>query len=105
VVDEPQEKRKRDTDNEAGHDRKVERGVFTAVDDVAWEAAEAEGQLVAEIKSGSDDHEQGANNQEGAAELAKRIHEVIIGEAFSLLERARIYGAEKTAAAASMYAR
>jgi hypothetical protein len=54
--------------------------VVAAVDDVAGEFSETEGELSAEVENGTDDSEQGTEEKEDAAELAKGIHRSIIEE-------------------------
>ena len=44
------------------------------MDDIAGKTAEAERKFAAEIKEGADDDEKEANEQQHAAEVAKRIH-------------------------------
>ena len=56
--EEPEEKREGCAENEAGDDREVESCVFTAVDDVAGEFAEAERELAAEIEKSADEGEE-----------------------------------------------
>ena len=50
--------------------------MFTAVDDVAGEAAEAEGETAGEIEEGAGGEESGAEDEEGAAEGAGGVHVV-----------------------------
>ena len=52
--EEPEEEREADAEEQAGDDREVESGVFAAMDDVAGEAAEAEGEFTAEVKKRAD---------------------------------------------------
>jgi len=53
--EEPEEEGKDDADEEAGDDGKVEGGVFAAMNDVAGEAAQAEGETGAEVKESAND--------------------------------------------------
>lgn len=53
VGDKPEEERERGAEEKAGDDGEVERGVFAAVNDVAGQSAQAEGELVPEIKKTS----------------------------------------------------
>jgi hypothetical protein len=76
----PEEERKTEAEKEAGDDREVEGGVFAAVDDVAGEAAEAQREFSAEVKHSTDKDEEAAENEEGAAEFAKRVHPGILPE-------------------------
>ena len=48
--------------------------MLAAVDDVAGKAAEAKGELAAEIKKSANDDEEAAEKEEGAAEFAERVH-------------------------------
>ena len=72
--EEPEEEREDSAEEEAGDDREVEGGVFAAVDDVAGEAAEAQWEFSAEVKQSADKDQEGAENEEGAAEFAEGIH-------------------------------
>ena len=54
VRDEPEEDGERDAEDKTGHDRKVEGGVFAAVDDVAGQFSQAEREFVPKIKKGTD---------------------------------------------------
>jgi hypothetical protein len=78
--EEPEEKRKSGAENEASDDGEIEGGVFAAVDDVAGKFPEAEGEFGAEVKQGAEDDEDEAEQEKGAAEIAKRVHGNIIGE-------------------------
>ena len=49
--------------------------MFAAMDDVARKAAEAQGKFSAEVKKNADKDEEGAENEEDAAEFAERVHE------------------------------
>jgi hypothetical protein len=71
----PEEERKTEAEEEAGDDREVESGVFAEVDDVAGKAAEAQREFSAEVKQSTDKDQEGAENEEGAAEFAEGIHE------------------------------
>jgi hypothetical protein len=74
VGEEPEEEGKSGAEDEACDDREVESRVFTAVDDVAWEFAEAKREFAAEIEESADEDEEAAEDQESAAEFAERIH-------------------------------
>ena len=74
VGDEPEEKRERGAEEKTGDDGKVEGGVFAAVDDVAGQFPEAEGQLVSEIEKEADQNQQCSEENKRAAELAERVH-------------------------------
>jgi hypothetical protein len=71
----PEEERKAEAENEAGDDGEVESGVFAAVNDVAGKAAEAQREFSAEVKQSADEDQEGAENEESAAEFAEGIHE------------------------------
>ena len=71
----PKKKTETGAKDEAGDDRKVEGGVFAAVDDVAREAAEAQGELAAEVKERAEEDQEDAKNEEHTAEFAEGIHE------------------------------
>ena len=64
VGEEPEEEREGGAEKEAGDDREVESGVIAAMDDVAGEAAEADGEFAAEIKKSTDGGEECAGNQQ-----------------------------------------
>jgi len=49
--------------------------VFAAMDDVAGQAAEAEGEAAAEIEKGAGGRQDNADNEEEAAEVAGGVHE------------------------------
>jgi hypothetical protein len=70
VIDQPEEEREGGAEEETRDDGEVEGGVFAAMDDVAGEAAEAEGEFASDVKKGA----------EGAAEFAKRVHPGILPE-------------------------
>jgi len=48
--------------------------VLAAVDNIAGKAAEAKGELAAEIKKSADEDEEAAEEKKGAAEFAERVH-------------------------------
>ncbi|OLD83642.1 MAG: hypothetical protein AUF67_00315 [Acidobacteria bacterium 13_1_20CM_58_21] len=70
----PEEERQAEAEDETGDDGEIESGVFASVDDVAGEAAETQWEFSAEIKYRANGQEQGAHNEERAAEFADRIH-------------------------------
>lgn len=80
VGEEPNEEGKSDAEDETGDDGKIERGVFAVVDDVAGKPAETKRKFAAEIKQRADDGEERSQDEKGAAEFAKRIHDNIIEE-------------------------
>jgi hypothetical protein len=79
VREEPIEKRKGETENEAGDDGEIESGVLAAMDDVAGETAEAEGEFTAEIEESADEDEETAQEKKHAAEFTERIHKQSVG--------------------------
>ena len=70
----PEEEREAEAEDETGDDGEIESGVFAAVDGVGGEAAEAQGEFSAEVKQRADKDQEGAENEEGAAEFAEGIH-------------------------------
>src|SRR5882672_12424654 len=70
----PEEEREAEAEDKAGDDREVEGGVFAAMDDVAGEAAQTEGEVPAEVEKGTEEDEQAAKQEKRAAEFAERIH-------------------------------
>ncbi len=82
MIDQPEEEREGGAEEETRDDGEVEGGVFAAMDDVAGEAAEAEGEFAfaSDVKKGADRDEESAENEEGAAEFAKRVHPGILPE-------------------------
>jgi hypothetical protein len=81
VGEEPEKQGQADTEEKAGDDRKVKGGVFATMHDVSREAAEAEGELGAEVENGADEDEESAKEKERAAEFAKGIHSRILPQA------------------------
>ena len=75
---EPEEKRDRGAEQEAGDDWKIKRGVLAAMDDVAGEPAEAQRKLSAEVQKSANDGEEDAENKERAAKFAKGVHSRIL---------------------------
>jgi hypothetical protein len=75
MCQEPEEQRERGAEQETGDDWEIERGVFAAMDDVAGKSAEAQRESSAEVKKGTDDSEEDAENKEGVAKFAERIHQ------------------------------
>jgi len=74
VGEDPKEEREGGAEYEAGDDWKVEGGVFTAMDDVAREAAEAEGEFATKVEKSTGEDKEAAEQQESAAEFAKGVH-------------------------------
>jgi len=73
--EEPEEERKAKAEEEACDDGEIESGVLAAVDDVAGKAAEAKRELAAEVEKSADKDEEGAENEESAAEFTDGIHQ------------------------------
>jgi hypothetical protein len=80
VGNEPEEERNAEAEDNAGDDRKVKRGVFAAVDDVAGKAAEAQGKFSAEVEKSANEHQEATEEEQGAAEFAQRVHEESLKE-------------------------
>ena len=78
--DEPDEKGQRNAEKQTGNDGKVERGVFAAVNDVAGQFSQAEGEFVSEIENSSEKNKESTEEEKRATEFAERIHEVILPE-------------------------
>lgn len=74
MSDKPEEQSNGRAEEKAGDDGKIERGVFAAVDDVAWKATEAEGESSAEVKKRAHDDKEPAENEKRAAKFAEGIH-------------------------------
>jgi hypothetical protein len=81
VGEEPEKKGKRDAKKKASDDGKVKRGVFAAMNDVAGKLSQAEGEFVAEVQKCTNKNEKCSQGKKGAAEIAERVHEVILPEA------------------------
>lgn len=78
--EEPEEQRECDAEDKASDDGEVERGVFSAVDDIAREATKPEGEFSPEIEKRANDDQQAAEEEQRAAEFAKRVHAGILPE-------------------------
>jgi hypothetical protein len=61
--------------------------VFAAVDDIAGEFSQAEGEFSAKVKNSANKDEESAENEEGAAEFAKWVHPGILPESAEKLSR------------------
>jgi len=61
--------------------------MFAAMNDVAGEFAEAEGEFGAEVEKGADDYEDDAEQEKSASEVTKGIHKSIIEEAADAREQ------------------
>ena len=73
--EEPEEEGEGGTEYEAGDNWKIKSGVFAAANDVTGEATKAERELAAEVEKSADKDEEGAENEESAAEFTDRIHQ------------------------------
>jgi hypothetical protein len=74
----PEEERNGGAEEKASDDREVEGGVFAAMNDIAGETAEAEGQFTAKVKKSAYNGEEAAENKESAPEFAKGVHRRIL---------------------------
>lgn len=72
--EEPEEEREAEAQNETGDDGKIKRGVFAAMDDVAWKTAEAQREFSAKVEKSAKENEETAEEEERAAEFAERVH-------------------------------
>jgi hypothetical protein len=54
--------------------------VFAVMDDIAWEATKTERRFSSKVKKSANKDEESAENEEGAAEFAKRVHPGILPE-------------------------
>ena len=73
-ADDPEEKSKHQTHNQAGHDWKVEAGIATLIDDVAGQAAQSERKLRAENEQRTDADKHDAENQQHSPEFTQWVH-------------------------------
>jgi hypothetical protein len=76
--EEPEEERDGCAEHKAGDDREIEGRVFAPMNDVAGQPAETEWKPAAEVEKDTDKDAEGAENEEGAAEFAKRVHPRIL---------------------------
>ena len=74
LINDPHNQAENYADDQAGDQREVEGAALAAVDDVSRQAAQAERQLVAEIKERAQDHEHGSHENQRASELLRRLH-------------------------------
>ncbi len=72
--EEPEKQREDGAEKQTGDDGKVKGGVFAAMDDIAGEPAEAEGELGTEIKKRAEEDEEGAEKEKSAAKFTHWIH-------------------------------
>lgn len=78
--DKPEENRERDAEEQAGDDRKVERGMFATMNDVAGQFSQAEWQLAPKLKKATNQDEQPSEKDKRAPKLAKGVHDMILPE-------------------------
>ena len=83
MSDEPEEQCIGHAEQQAGDDGKVEGGVFAAVDDVAGEATQSEGEFSTEVEKCAYDDKETAENEKRAAEFADRFHRNILAKSIS----------------------
>jgi hypothetical protein len=76
VRDEPKDKRKADTEKQAGNDRKMKSRVLAAVDDIAWEASETERKFSAKVEKQANENEKTTEQDQRAADFAEGNHRV-----------------------------
>ena len=57
--------------------------MLAAMDDVAWEASQAEGEFAAEKEKCASENDKTSEEEERAAEFAERVHNEISGVAWS----------------------
>ena len=74
VIHEPEDRAESDTEDDASGERKIERAVSAAMDDVSGQAAEAERESGSEVKKSADDDQYGSEEAQGAAELLVWVH-------------------------------
>lgn len=55
--------------------------MFASVNDVPRKFSQAKGELVPEVQKSADNNEQCSKEKKGAADIAKRVHKVILPEA------------------------
>ena len=79
--EEPEKQREKGAEKQAGNDGKVESSVFAAMDDVAGQSSKTKGELAAKVEENADERKQPAQEEEGAAEFAERLHDWILPEA------------------------
>jgi len=71
MVDEPDDQAEKGAENEASNNREIEGGVFTSMDDVTGQAAEAEGEFAAKIEECADKNENSSEKEKNAAKIAE----------------------------------
>jgi hypothetical protein len=78
VREQPEKEREHNADKEARNNRKVERGVLAAVNNVAGKLSQSEREPGAEVEQGAQKNEGGAEDQKDAAKFTKGIHGEIL---------------------------
>jgi hypothetical protein len=74
IVDQPDDQAGHNADNDAGHQRKVESAVLTAMDDITRQASDAEGKFWAKVEESAEEEKDGSGEKEEAAELLYGVH-------------------------------
>jgi hypothetical protein len=75
VVDEPEEQTEGEAHDETSDNRKIKRGVFAAMNDVAGKAAESKWEFAAEEEKSADEKEHRSKDKQSPAKFAK-VHEI-----------------------------
>jgi hypothetical protein len=78
VREQPEKEREHNADKQARDNRKVERSVLAAVNDVTGKLSEAQGRLDSEVKQRTHKNEKGPEDEENAAKFTKGIHGEIL---------------------------
>ena len=78
VVDEPEKKGENNAHDETGDNRKVERRVYTTMNNVAGKASQTEWQFATKKEKRADEDERSSEDEKSAAEVAK-VHEESLG--------------------------
>lgn len=75
MIDEPENEADGDADDQTRDDGKIKCAVFTAVNDIARQAAEAQGKFWAEIEQSTDKDEHCAYREKQATQLLHGFHD------------------------------
>ena len=81
--EEPKDQRKKQAQDQARDDRKIEGGVFYTADDVTGKPPEPQQGLSAEVEKAAQKDEESTKDQDDAAEFPKRVHGRILPQAAS----------------------
>jgi hypothetical protein len=73
-ADQPENQAEAGAQNNAGRNRKVKRGVFAFVNNVAGQSAQPKWQFAAEKKESAYKNQQSSGNQESPAKFAESFH-------------------------------